>query len=60
MHPMQVRGVKGNQRRPGRRGLEAVDAQDFLDCSDGFRPHRSPHHALDALWYQTMRMGGGG
>ena len=39
--------------------LEAVYEQDFLDCSYGFRPGRSAHRALDALWRQTMEMGGG-
>jgi RNA-directed DNA polymerase len=39
--------------------LEAVYEQDFLDCSYGFRPGRSAHQALDALWQQTMRLGGG-
>jgi group II intron reverse transcriptase/maturase len=39
--------------------LEAVYEQDFLDCSYGFRPQRSAHQALDALWQQTMGMGGG-
>jgi RNA-directed DNA polymerase len=39
--------------------LEAVYEQDFLDCSYGFRPKRSPHQALDTLWGQTMEMGGG-
>ena len=39
--------------------LEAVYEQDFLDCSYGFRPGRSAHQALEALWKQTMRMGGG-
>lgn len=39
--------------------LEAVYEQDFLDCSYGFRPGRSAHQALDALWRQTMAMGGG-
>lgn len=39
--------------------LEAVYEQDFLDCSYGFRPNRSPHQALDAYWHQTMQMGGG-
>ena len=33
--------------------------QDFLDCSYGFRPGRSAHQALDALWQQTMGMRGG-
>jgi RNA-directed DNA polymerase len=39
--------------------LEAVYEQDFLDCSYGFRLGRSAHQALDALWQQTMKMGGG-
>jgi RNA-directed DNA polymerase len=39
--------------------LEAVYEQDFLDCSYGFRPGRSAHQALDALWQQSMKMGGG-
>jgi len=39
--------------------LEAVYEQDFLDCSYGFRPGRSPHDALQALWDATMSMGGG-
>src|SRR5205823_11121249 len=39
--------------------LEAVYEQDFLDCSYGFRPGRSAHQALEAVWQQTMAMGGG-
>jgi group II intron reverse transcriptase/maturase len=39
--------------------LEAVYEQDFLDCSFGFRPHRSAHQALQALQYQAMRYAGG-
>jgi group II intron reverse transcriptase/maturase len=39
--------------------LEAVYEQDFRACSYGFRPGRSAHQALDALWQQTMGMGGG-
>lgn len=39
--------------------LEAVYEEDFLDCSYGFRPGRSPHQALSALWEGTMRMDGG-
>lgn len=38
--------------------LEAVYEQDFKDCSYGFRPGRSAHQALEALWRQTMGMGG--
>jgi group II intron reverse transcriptase/maturase len=39
--------------------LEAIYEQDFLDCSYGFRPGRSAHQALDAVWQQTTGMGGG-
>jgi group II intron reverse transcriptase/maturase len=39
--------------------LEPIYEQDFMDCSYGFRPARSAHQALDALWQQTMQMGGG-
>src|SRR5207249_2613429 len=38
--------------------LEPIYEQDFLDCSYGFRPGRSAHQALDALWQQAMAMGG--
>jgi group II intron reverse transcriptase/maturase len=39
--------------------LESVYEQDFLDCSYGFRPGRSPHQALEALRESTMEMKGG-
>jgi|HubBroStandDraft_6_1064221.scaffolds.fasta_scaffold203361_2 RNA-directed DNA polymerase len=39
--------------------LEAVYEQDFCACSYGFRPGRSAHQALEALWRQTMGIGGG-
>jgi group II intron reverse transcriptase/maturase len=39
--------------------LEAIYEQDFLDCSYGFRPGRSAHQALGALWQNLMQMGGG-
>ena len=39
--------------------LEAVYEQDFLNCSYGFRPGRSAHQALDAVWRQTMGINGG-
>lgn len=39
--------------------LEAIYEQDFHDCSYGFRPGRSAHDALNALWEQTMQTGGG-
>jgi retron-type reverse transcriptase len=38
--------------------LEAVYEQDFRDCSYGFRPGRSAHQALEALWHGIMRRGG--
>jgi RNA-directed DNA polymerase len=39
--------------------VEAVYEQEFLDCSYGFRPGRSAHQALSALWSGLMDMGGG-
>jgi len=39
--------------------LEPIYEQDFYDCSYGFRPRRSAHQALQMLWRQVMRMGGG-
>jgi group II intron reverse transcriptase/maturase len=39
--------------------LEAVYEQDFLPCSFGFRPGRSAHDALEALWKSAMTMHGG-
>ncbi len=39
--------------------LEAVYEQDFQNCNYGFRPGRSAHQALDALWKGTMKMHGG-
>jgi RNA-directed DNA polymerase len=37
--------------------LEPIYEQEFLDCSYGFRPGRSAHRALSALWSQC-RTGG--
>ena len=34
--------------------LNAIYDTDFLGCSYGFRPRRSPHHALDALTVGIM------
>jgi RNA-directed DNA polymerase len=39
--------------------LAAVYEQDFLACSYGFRPGRSAHQALNELWHEVMKMGGG-
>ena len=39
--------------------LEPIYEQDFMDCSYGFRPGRSAHQALDALWQGLMQIGGG-
>lgn len=39
--------------------LEPVYEQDFLDCSYGFRPGRSAHQAVQAVWRATMDMRGG-
>ena len=39
--------------------LEAVYEPHFLALSYGFRPGRSAHHALDAMWKGLMDLGGG-
>jgi RNA-directed DNA polymerase len=39
--------------------LEPVYEQEFLDCSHGFRPGRSPHGCLEALRNAVMALGGG-
>jgi RNA-directed DNA polymerase len=39
--------------------LEPIYEQDFRDCSYGFRPGRSAHQALDAVWQRTMGTQGG-
>lgn len=39
--------------------LEPIVEADFLDGSYGFRPGRSAHDALAALWKQTMDLRGG-
>ncbi len=39
--------------------LEPIYEQDFHDGSYGFRPKRSPHHAMNSLWEETMRISGG-
>ena len=39
--------------------LEAVYEQEFLDCSYGFRPKRSPHLALEVIRQMLMEMRGG-
>lgn len=38
--------------------LEPIYEVDFYDCSYGFRPGRSQHQALHALWNGLMEMGG--
>jgi RNA-directed DNA polymerase len=38
--------------------LEPIYEQEFLDCSHAFRPKRSVHGALEALWHGIMAMGG--
>ena len=39
--------------------LEPIYEQEFLDCSYGYRPGRSPHQALGNFWQQMMKIGGG-
>ena len=38
--------------------MESIYEQDFEHCSWGFRPGRSAHGALDALWKSVMSMRG--
>jgi RNA-directed DNA polymerase len=38
--------------------LEPIYEQDFLNCSHGFRPGRSPHQALEEVWRAVMGKGG--
>jgi group II intron reverse transcriptase/maturase len=38
--------------------LEPIYEQDFRNCSYGFRPGRSAHQALQALWQQVMDLDG--
>ena len=40
--------------------LEPIYEQDFLDCSYAFRPGRSAHDALEALWRQSTAQSGRG
>jgi group II intron reverse transcriptase/maturase len=39
--------------------LEPIYEEDFSESSFGFRPQRSAHQALDALWHGTSAGGGG-
>jgi RNA-directed DNA polymerase len=39
--------------------LEAIYEVDFSENSYGFRPGRSPHQALEAIWKETMGVNGG-
>ena len=39
--------------------LEAVYEQEFLPCSYGFRPKRSVHDAIEALWKELEGVRGG-
>jgi len=39
--------------------LEPIYEHDFYDSSFGFRPKRSAHQALQAVWDATMEMYGG-
>lgn len=39
--------------------MEPIYEHDFMECSYGFRPGKSAHMALEALWKGLMGMGGG-
>jgi group II intron reverse transcriptase/maturase len=55
-------GMPGFEDKVLQRGvtmiLEPIYEQDFLNCSYGFRPNRSAHDALEALWQGIQRMNG--
>jgi len=55
MRPLGIPAVSDRLlQRAVARILEAVFEADFLECSYGFRPGRSPHHALRALRVQIV------
>ena len=39
--------------------MEPIYEHDFMDCSYGFRPERSAHHAIEAIRSRLLKMGGG-
>jgi RNA-directed DNA polymerase len=39
--------------------LESIYEQDFINSSYGFRSKRSAHQALQEIWREVMRVGGG-
>ena len=39
--------------------IEPIYEQDFMNSSFGFRPGRSQHQALEAIWKETMGINGG-
>jgi RNA-directed DNA polymerase len=55
-------GMPGFEDKVLQRGvtmiLEPIYEQDFLNCSYGFRPKRSAHQALEALWQAIQSMNG--
>src|SRR5262249_56142303 len=60
---VRVLGIRRYEEK-SRRGavvmvLEPVYETDFLDASHGFRPGRGAHGALESLWKQEMKLGGG-
>ena len=46
-------------QRAGAMVLDADYETEFVDGAYGFRPGRSAHQAVESLWKQTLRMGGG-
>jgi group II intron reverse transcriptase/maturase len=55
-------GIPGFEDKVAQRAvvmlLEPIYEQTFLDCSFGFRPARSAHWALQAVWSGIMERGG--
>lgn len=51
MRPLGIASLEDKiVQQAARTVLECIYEQDFLGCSYGFRPKRSQHHALDALF----------
>jgi len=51
MRPLGIAALEDKiVQQATRTALECIYEQDFLGFSYGFRPGRSPHHALDALY----------
>jgi len=58
-HETRPLGIPTFEDKVLQRAVVMAYEQEFLDCSYGFRPGRSAHSALDALWRELMDVSGG-